>query len=300
MQQERQPATEEGAGVRFAVGTYIFGELQADDVALVADLGFPGIEPYRQLIMPYVARPRDLKAILDRHGVTMATCSTGGPGQSTDFIDPAARARTIADHLAFARDFLTVFGCRHFKINLGARPPGGPGEADLQAIAAALNELGRATADLGIRLAPHPHIWGPIERPEEIRRLLELPDPELVSLTLDTAHVNLGGGDPLAFIAEHYDRIVAIQWKDTRPEYRGYTGPTPTQEEHARAILYRDLGAGGVDLPSIWRLLRERGYAGWITLDLDPPRPAEGEGSVEEKLHANLRFLREGLSVERL
>jgi inosose dehydratase len=282
-----------GAGIRFAIGTAIFGNLKPGDVALTAQLGFPGIEPYRGWTMDYVDRPHELKAILDQYGVAMVTCSNGGPNQSTDFIDPAARQQTIDDHVAFARDFLTVFGCRHFKINMGRRPENGSSEADLQAIAATLNELGQRTAELGIRLAPHPHIWGPIERPHEVERLLELTDPEYVSLTLDTAHINLGGGDPVALLNTHYDRVVAIHWKDTKAAYRGYTGPTPTQAMHQQEILYKDLGAGGVDLLATWRILCERGYQGWITLDLDPPRANEGEGSVEDKLRINRRFIEE-------
>ena len=39
----------------------------------------------------------------------MATCSNGGAGQSTDFIDPAMRQRTIDDHVTFVRDFLALF-----------------------------------------------------------------------------------------------------------------------------------------------------------------------------------------------
>ncbi len=287
-------------GPHFAMGGAVFGNLQPDDVALVAHLGFPGIEPYRGMIMPYLDTPRKLKEVLDRHGLTMVTCSNGGPGQSTDFIDLAARRQTIDDHVAFARDFLTVFGCKHFKINMGERPAGGTSDADLRAIAQTLNELGRRTAEYGIRLAPHPHIWGPVERPEEIRRLLALTDPHYVSLTLDTAHILLGGGDPLEFLTDHYDRIIALHWKDAKAAYRGFTGPTPTRAMHAEEILYKDLGSGGTDLPAVWRLLQARGYRYWITLDLDPPRPQEGEGTVEEKLLFNRRYLLEQLHVERL
>jgi len=287
-------------GPHFAMGGGVFGNLQPEDVALVAALGFPGIEPYRGMIMPYVERPEELTGLLDRHGLAMATCSNGGPGQSTNFIDPAARQRTIDDHVAFARDFLTRFGCKHFKINMGERPPQGPTDADLQAIAGTLNELGRRTAEYGIRLAPHPHIWGPIERPEEVRRLLELTDPAYVSLTLDTAHILLGGGDPMEFLNAHADRIVALHWKDAKASYRGYTGVTPSRAMHAEEILYKDLGAGGVDIPAVWRWVRERGYRYWITLDLDPPRPNEGEGSVEEKIAINRRYLFDQLHVEQL
>jgi sugar phosphate isomerase/epimerase len=69
---------------------------------------------------------------------------------------------------------------------------------------------------------------------------------------------------------------------------------------HKEEILYKDLGSGGVDLPAIWRLINERGYRYWITLDLDPPRPNEGEGTPEEKLRINHRFLTETLRVPHL
>ena len=53
----------------------------------------------------------------------------------------------------------------------------------------------------------------------------------------------------------------------------------------------------GVDHPGIWRMLVERGYQGWITLDLDPPRPSEGEGSVEDKVRINVDYLKNTLEV---
>jgi hypothetical protein len=74
----------------------------------------------------------------------------------------------------------------------------------------------------------------------------------------------------------------------------------PWVEEHRRECLYKDLGAGGVDLPGVWRRVEERGYQYWITLDLDPPRMAEGEGTVEDKLPRNRRYLQEQLAVEAL
>ena len=69
---------------------------------------------------------------------------------------------------------------------------------------------------------------------------------------------------------------------------------------HEEEILYKDLGAGGVDLPGFWRVIQERGHTYWVTLDLDPPRPNEGEGSPEDKLRINKRFLEEVLHVEHL
>jgi inosose dehydratase len=286
-----------GTGPRFAVGNAIFGQLTVEHLDIIAAAGFPGIEPYRGMMMDFVDRPRQLKELLDERGLTICTISNGGPGMSCDFIDPDARVRTIADHVAFTRDVLKVFGCTYFKINMGARPKHGTTDAELQTIANTINELGRATDAMGVRISPHPHIWGPIERPHEVERLLALTDPAYVSWIPDTAQLNLGGGDPVALIVDHYDRIAAVHWKDSRPAYRGYTGPTPTQAQHQQAILYKDLGTGGVDIPRIWEFLRSRDYRGWITLDLDPPRPAEGEGTAEEKLLINRAYLKDELRI---
>ncbi len=285
---------------RFAVGNAMFGALVPEHLDIVAAAGFPGLEPYRGLMMDYIDRPSELKTLLDQRGLTICTISNGGRGMSVDFIDSERRKQTVADHVAFARDVLTVFGCTYFKINMGARPRAGTTDADVATIAEGINELGRATAELGVRIAPHPHIWGPIERPEEVRRLLDLTDPAYVSWIPDTAQLNLGGGDPVELIDDYYDRIAAVHWKDSKASYRGYTGPTPTHEMHQQQILYKDLGAGGVDLPRIWELLQARSYKGWITLDLDPPRPAEGEGAAEEKLLINRRYLLDTLRIAAL
>ncbi len=292
-------------GPRFAIGSAIFGFGEADDLEpalrLVSAAGFPGIELYPHSIpRRYYQRPGELRDLVDGYGLEVVTVSNGASVTRTNFLDPAARQDTIADHLALARDLLAVLGCEHFKINVGSRPPGGPSDTDLQNLAATLNELGRATADVGVKLAPHPHVWGPMERPEEIVRIMELTDPRHVYMTPDTGHINLGGGEPLEIIARFYDRIAAYHWKDTKAAYRGYRGPTPTREMHHRENLYRDIGSGGVDHVGVWDLLRARGYRGWITLDLDPPRPSEGEGTVEEKIAINKRFLTDTLGVEHL
>jgi len=49
--------------------------------------------------------------------------------------------------------------------------------------------------------------------------------------------------------------------------------------------------------PAIWTRLNERGYDGWITLDLDSPRPNEGEGSVDDKIEINCKYLTETLKI---
>ncbi len=174
-----------------------------------------------------------------------------------------------------------------FKLNLGRRPDKPTTDEQLKIMANALSELGKRTADVGLRLAPHPHIWSPLERLHEVERVLELTDPELVYLTADTAHLTLGGIDPVRLIRRHYSRVAALHWKDTPAKYHGRRGPTPSRDEHSRVNLYKNLGTGGVDFPAILEILRKRNFQGWVTLDFNRPRP--GEGTIEENIsHANL------------
>ncbi|MCC6362510.1 MAG: TIM barrel protein [Bryobacterales bacterium] len=289
------PAFPAASNIRFAASGFIWQNEIEEGIRTAARFGFQGMEPFRQHILKYLDRPLDLKKQLDAAGLSLVTCSNGGNAMMVDFIDPAHTAQTIVDHVRFARDFIAPFGCRHFKINLGRRPSAPTSAAQLKTMADTLNRLGRETAKLGLKLAPHPHIWSPLEREPELRTVMKLTDPDFVFLVTDTAHLTLGGMDPVQIMTDYYPRIAAVHFKDTEAKYRGYRGPTPTQEEHRKVNLYKNLGAGGVDFPTIFQLLRKRGYQGWITLDLDPPRP--GEGAIEENLEINRKYLRERLAV---
>ena len=282
--------------IRIATSGYIWQENIEEGIRTTARFGFHGIEPFRQHMLRYLDKPQDLKRLFDVAGLALVTCSNGGKGMTVNFIDPAETRQCIEDHERFARDFIAHFGCRHFKINLGRRPDKPTSDEQLKTMAATLNELGRRTRKHGLKLAPHPHIWSPLEREQEVRRVLELTDPELVYLVADTAHLTLGGMDPVGIIRDYYSRVAAIHFKDTEARYRGHRGPTPTQEEHRKVNLYKNLGAGGVDFPAIFRILRERNYQGWITLDLDPPRP--GEGTIDQNLAVNKKYLTEVLQVK--
>lgn len=237
--------------IRFATSGYIWHANIEEGIRTSAQFGFQGIEPFREHILKYLDRPQQLKKQLDAAGISLVTCSNGG-NMSVDFIDPVRVPPTIDDHVRFIRDFITPFGCRHFKINLGRRPQDGPTSEQLKIMAGALNELGKRTSQLGLRLAPHPHIWSPLEREPELRRVMELTDPEFVYLVTDTAHLTLGGMNPLRIMTDYFSRIAAVHFKDAAPKYRDYRGTTPTREEHRKANLYKNLGAGGVDFPESW------------------------------------------------
>ena len=303
----------QGAGakrMRFAYsGTALFGagvnplgdQFNKNDQEMMAALklcarfGYDGIEPFRGQ-GPLPDDLPKLKAMLAEAGLQLSTVSGGG-----DLISDKA-PETIESNFRYTRDVLKPMGCGHLKINIAGpraleRPPGGTPLDQLKAAARNTNELGkRITEELGMKMGFHPHIWSPIENEHETLTILELTDPRYVGLVPDTAHFALGKMDPVKMLRDHYSRIVAIHLKDTDAKYRNWKGPTPTQDEHRKRNLYQPMGSGGVDFEAFFRVLREHNYTYWVDMDYDAAR--EEEGTLEQQMAANTRYLRDKLKVE--
>jgi inosose dehydratase len=261
-------------------------------IKMTARYGYHGLEPFQDDLTKYLGRPpQELRNVLDDAGLALCTIGSGG-----QYLDPAKIQQTIDSNVARAR-YVSYFGCRHLKINLNHRVSAenlSPEHA--RVLARNLNEVGRRTADAGITLAFHPHCWTLVERQPELDMVMDLTDPRLVYLVLDTGHATLGGIDPVKCLRDYYPRIASIHLKDAEPKYNtanGWKGPAPSEEEHARVNLYKRLGTGGVDVTAIFRILRERHYDAWVTLDFDAPRP--GEGTVEQDMDRHKKYLLETL-----
>jgi sugar phosphate isomerase/epimerase len=279
-------------------------------IADTARFGLQGIEPYSGQVVQFLGNPLALKRMCDAAGIQLIDVGdlprAPGPKPVSNpspnpppnpWISAEGNAQLIADMVNFAHDFLAPCGCDHWKTNMGSRPEGGPSDDQLKTLANTLNEIGRQTIAFGVRLAPHPHIWGPMEREREVRTVMAHTDPKYVWLTADTAHLTLGGSDALRIISDYFPRIAEVHMKDTYPRYRGNKS-TPTQAEHHQASLYHNLGVGGVDFPAIFKLLRGRKFKGWVVYDLDAPRPGDGTGSIQDNLAVNIRYLRNVLDVK--
>ncbi len=261
-------------------------------IKMAARYGYHGLEPFQDDMPQYLTQPPEqFKKVLDASGLALCTIGSGG-----QYLDAARIQETIESNATRAR-YIAHFGCTHLKVNLSRRVGAGDlSPANGKILAKNLNEVGRRTADAGIKFAFHPHAWTLVERQPELDMMMDMTDPKLVYLVLDTCHATLGGIDPVRCLRDYYSRIAAIHLKDADAKYKtasGWKGPAPSEEEHARVNLYKRLGAGGVDFPAFFRILREREYDGWVTLDFDAPRP--GEGTVEQDMNSHKKYLLETL-----
>jgi inosose dehydratase len=244
-------------------------------------------------IPQYLKQPPDqLKKVLDASGLALCTVGSGG------VLDASRLQETIESNTpAPLRGSLRLHA---LKVNLSKRiSADNLSPANAKTLARNLNEVGKRTADAGVRFAFHPHAWTLVERQPELDMMMEMTDPKLVFLVLDTGHATLGGIDPVKCLRDYYSRITAIHLKDAEAKYStagGWKGPAPSEAEHNRVNLYKRLGAGGVDFPAFFRVLRERSYDGWVTLDFDAPRP--GEGTVEQDMNSHKKYLLETLHAD--
>jgi inosose dehydratase len=135
-----------------------------------------------------------------------------------------------------------------------------------------------------------------VESGEETDRVLA---GSTIGLCLDTGHLLIGGGDPVAVARRHPDRVAHVHLKDVAADVAGrvrHAGLSYT--DGVRAGMYRPLGQGDVDVAAIVTSLEGAGYTGWYVLEQDTILDAEptADGSTRapvEDVRTSLEHLRE-------
>ena len=144
-----------------------------------------------------------------------------------------------------------------------------------------LDRLADAADARGLTAALHPHVGTMVESGDEAERVL---GGSHIGLCLDTGHLIIGGGDPVALARAHPDRISHVHLKDVRLDWAGKVRSGEVgYAEAVAAGMYVPLGEGDVDLAAIVSALEDAGYAGWYVLEQDTvlAGPPSSEGSAE-------------------
>jgi inosose dehydratase len=292
---------------RWAISSHMFTPLKPHPetgIKMAAKFGFHGIEPWGNELQKYLAQPPEVfKRVLDEAGIGISSIASGG-----EYFDTTKLQATLDNNGANAK-FASHFGVTALKANLGRRHgPENLSAANGRILATNLNEVGKRTLEHGVKFAFHPHAWTIVERKPELEMILEMTDPKLVYVTLDTCHASVGGIEPVAFLRDHYSRVAHLHFKDTLPVWsagRGWQGPAPSKEEEAAMAkrlglpptpdaIYQRLGTGGVDFPGLMQVLRDRRYDGWISLDFNYTDMLPGV-TIEQDMAAHRKYLVETL-----
>ncbi len=171
------------------------------------------------------------------------------------------------------------------------RPEQGLDTATWKIFARGAEQAAQAVRDeTGLRTVFHHHGAGYVETPDEIERLLDQTDPQLLGLCLDTGHYSYGGGDPVEALKRYRDRIWHVHFKDCHPRI-AQQARTENWDyfEAVRQGVFCELGKGSVDFAGFTAELRRQGYAGWIVVEQDV---LPGLGMPAESASRNRAFLR--------
>jgi len=176
------------------------------------------------------------------------------------------------------------------------RPEMGLSPAEWEIFARGAERIARAVRDeTGLPVAFHHHCAGYIETPEEIARLLDMTDPDLLGLVFDTGHYLYGTGlvdgqRVLDGLDRFGERIRHMHFKDCQPQIaqrartEGWDYFTAVQHG-----VFCELGLGAVPFAAIAEWLRVLGYQGWIVVEQDV---LPGMGSPKASAERNRAYLR--------
>ena len=115
--------------------------------------------------------------------------------------------------------------------------------------------------------ALHPHLGTIVETAEDIEQVLEVSD---VGWTLDMGHMLIGGADPVAFAADHFDRVRHVHLKDVVLDLAApVLAGNQSIMEGVQAGMFCNLGQGDVPVAEVIHVLETSGYDQWYVLEQD-------------------------------
>lgn len=133
-----------------------------------------------------------------------------------------------------------------------------------------LGRLGRLAREKDMTIVYHHHMGTGVQTGTEISRLMEMTDPQEVSLLFDTGHLAFSGEDPLDILRRHLGRIRHVHLKDIRPnvvERVKQDGLSFLQAVKAGAFTVP--GDGCITFPPIFAALAASEYAGWFVVEAE-------------------------------
>lgn len=144
-------------------------------------------------------------------------------------------------------------------------------EGEWNTLCQGLNKLGKIAKDeYGISLTFHHHMGTVVQTAEETERLMEGTDPEYVSLLFDSGHFAYCGENPVAMVTQYVDRIKHVHLKDIRPEVvEKVKAEDMSFLAGVRAGAFTIPGDGCVDFDSIFKVLEEADYAGYMVVEAE-------------------------------
>lgn len=143
-------------------------------------------------------------------------------------------------------------------------------DRDWEALATGLNRLGELAREKDMKLVYHHHMGTGVQTTEEINRLMQITDPNLVYLLYDTGHLYLSGENPIEVLNEHFTRIKHVHLKDIRlPIAEKIKAEKLSFLQGVKEGVFTVPGDGAIDFKPVFEALDEQGYEGWLIVEAE-------------------------------
>ena len=133
-----------------------------------------------------------------------------------------------------------------------------------------LNKLGKVAKDMGMKMTYHHHMGTCVQTTEEIDRLMDETDPDLVYLLFDSGHLVCSGEDPVAILKKYLPRIAHIHLKDVRMDIRNKVkAENMSVLDGVRAGMFTVPGDGCIDFKPLFDIIMNSDYEGWMLVEAE-------------------------------
>jgi inosose dehydratase len=160
-----------------------------------------------------------------------------------------------------------------------------------RAYADKLDAFARHTRSRGVRLAYHHHMGAYVETPADVDKLMALTSDD-VGLLFDSGHMTFAGGDAVAMLARHVERVCHVHCKDVRPHViRLARNRNWSFLDAVVNGAFTVPGDGAVDFRALLKLLYDNDYAGWLVVEAEQDPVVAPSYRCAEKGYGHLRAL---------
>ena len=132
-----------------------------------------------------------------------------------------------------------------------------------------LTALAERMAAFGVGMAFHHHMGTIVQTDHEIGQLMANTGKS-VGLLYDTGHCLFAGGDPVALLQRHLDRVVHVHCKDARREVlERALAEDMSFMDAVLAGVFTVPGDGCIAFRPLLQRLNEQGYQGWLVVEAE-------------------------------
>jgi sugar phosphate isomerase/epimerase len=265
---------------------------------MAATLPLEGLELYPDFFASFNdSYLKEVRAAIQRHSLLMPMLCA-----SHDFTQPSSAARrTEVEQQKRMIDLVAFFDApapRTCRVLSGQRRPGVSEDDGVAMVVECIEQVLPYAAERGVTLALENHYkdnyWTSPEFAQRLPvflRIVQAIDSPWFGVNYDPSNALLAGENPLTVLEAIKGRVVSMHASDRRL-LPGYTLEDLKAQEgstgYAQFLHHGEIGTGLNDYPTIFRVLHDAGFSGWVSIE-------DGLNGLDE-IRRSAEFLQAALS----